>query len=78
MIELDRKIGHKSVMSIRKFFIDRDAPSLLVDQAIHGMEGIGDARDEGSDGMDHLFVVAFSVDGSAALLLSVYMYFIRG
>ena len=31
MIELDRKIGHKSVMSIRKFFIDRDAPSLLVD-----------------------------------------------
>ena len=58
--------------------MDRYEPSHLVDQAIHGMEGIGDARDEGSDGMDHLFVVAFSVDGSAALLLSVYMYFIRG
>ena len=43
MIELDRNIGHKSVMSISEFFIDRDEPSDLVDQAIHDMEVIGDA-----------------------------------
>ena len=29
-IELYRKIGHNSVMSIRKFFIDRDEPAHLV------------------------------------------------
>ena len=45
MIELDRKIGHKSVMSIHKWFIDRDEPAYLVDQAIYDMEGIGDAID---------------------------------
>ena len=38
MIEFDRNIGHKSVMSIRKFFMDRDNPSHQVDQAIHDME----------------------------------------
>ena len=31
IIELDRKIGHNSVMSICEFFIDRDEPDQLVD-----------------------------------------------
>ena len=31
MIELYKKIGHKSVMSIRKLFIDRDGPAHIVD-----------------------------------------------
>ena len=31
LIEFYRKIGHKSVMSIREFFIDRDEPAHLVD-----------------------------------------------
>ena len=30
IIELDRKIGHKGVMSIRQLFIDRDEPARLV------------------------------------------------
>ena len=47
MIELDRKIGYKSVMSIRKFFIDRFELDHLVDQAIHDMEVIGGASSEG-------------------------------
>ena len=47
MIELDRNIGHNSVMSICEFFVDRDDPSHLVDQVIHVMEGIGDASAEG-------------------------------
>ena len=42
MIELDRKIGHKSVMSIYEFLIDRDDLAHLVDQAIHYMEGTGE------------------------------------
>ena len=37
MIELEKKIGHKSVMSIRELFIDRDDPSHLVDQVIRDM-----------------------------------------
>ena len=41
MIELDRKIGHNSVMSIREFFVDTDEPSHLVDQFIRDMGGIG-------------------------------------
>ena len=30
IIELDRKIGHKSVMSIRELSIDRDEPAHLL------------------------------------------------
>ena len=67
MIELDRNIGHNSVMSIREFFIDRDEPAHLVDQVIHDMEGIGDTSAEGGNRMGQLFAAAFSVDGSAAL-----------
>ena len=67
MIELDRKIGHKSVMSIRELFIDRYEPAHLVDQVIHDMEVIGDASAEGSNGMGQLFAVDFLVDGSAEL-----------
>ena len=58
-IELDRKIGHKSVMSICKFFIDRDEPAHLVYQAIHDMEGIVDPSDEGSNDMDRFFCGEF-------------------
>ena len=78
MIELDRKIGHKSVMSICWFFIGRDDPAHLADQVIHDMEGIGDASDEGSNGMDQLLAVDLSVDGSSALWVSVYMGFLHG
>ena len=67
MIELNRKIGHKSVMSIREFFIDRDETAHLVDQVIHYMEGIGHASAEGANGMGQLFAAALSVDGSSAL-----------
>ena len=67
IIELDRKIGHKSVMSIHKFFIDRDETAHLLDQAIHDMEGIGYASTEGANGMDQLFTAALLVDGEAAL-----------
>ena len=67
MVELDRKIGHKSVMSIREFFMDRDEPAHLVDQAIHDMEGIGDTSAEGANGMDQLSAASFSVNGAAAL-----------
>ena len=52
MIELGRKIGHKSFMSIRKFFMDKDEPAHLVDQEIRDMKGIGDASDEGDNGVD--------------------------
>ena len=55
MIELERKIGHNTVMSIFEWFIDRDEPAYLVDQVIHYMEGIGDTSDEGSNRMGQLF-----------------------
>ena len=47
IIELDRKIGHESVISICEFFIDRDDLAHLVDQVIHVMEVIGYASAEG-------------------------------
>ena len=67
MIELDRKIGCNSVMSVRELFIDIYEPSHLVDQVIHDMEGIGDTSSEGSNRMGQFFTAALSVDGSAAL-----------
>ena len=67
MIELDRKISYKSVMSIRELFIDRYEPAHLVDQVIHDMEVIRDTSAEGSNGMGQLFAAALSVDGAAAL-----------
>ena len=67
MIELDRKIGHNSVMSIRKLFIDRDDPAHLVDQVIRDMEGIEDKSDGGGNRMGQLFMADFPVDGSASL-----------
>ena len=67
MIELDTKIIHKSVMSIRKLFIDRDEPAHLVEQVIHDMEGIGDVSAKGGNGMDQFLVADLSVDGAVAL-----------
>ena len=67
MIELDRNIGHKSVMSIHEFFMDREDLDHLVDQAIHDMQGIGDASDEGVNGMHQFFAADLSVNGAAAL-----------
>ena len=67
MIELDRKIGHKSVMSIHEFFVDRDEPYHLVYQEIYDMEGIREASAEGGNGMDQLFEADLLVDGSAAI-----------
>ena len=55
MIELDRKIGHKIIMSIRKLFMDRDEPAYLAYQEINDMEGIRDAISEGNNGIDQLF-----------------------
>ena len=78
MIELDRNIGHNIVMYIRELFIDRDDPADLVDQVIHYMEGIGDTSDEGSNRMGQLFTEDLLVDGSAALLVSVYITFLHG
>ena len=78
MIELARKIGHNSIMPIREFFIDIDEPAHLVDQVIHGMEGIGDTRAEGANRMGQLLTASFSVDGYAALWVSVYMTFMHG
>ena len=52
MIELYRKIGNKSVMSICELFIDRDDLDHLLDQAIHDMKVIGDASTEGANGTD--------------------------
>ena len=51
MIELDRNIGHNSVISIRELFIDRYEPAYLVDQVIHVMELTGDTIAEGANGM---------------------------
>ena len=45
MIDLDRNIGHKSVMYICQLFINRDKLSHQVYQVIHNMEVIGDASD---------------------------------
>ena len=67
IIEVDTKIGHKYVMAISRFFMDRDDPDHLVDQMIHDMEGIGDSIAEVANIMDNCFVIYFSVDGSATL-----------
>ena len=67
MVELDRNIGHKSVMSIQGFFIDRYEPAHLVDQVIHDMELIGESSSEGGNGMGQLFTADLPVDGAAAL-----------
>ena len=75
IIEVDMKIGHKNVMAISSFFMDRDDPDHLLDQAIHYLERIGDTIAEGANGMDHLFMETLSVDGPAALWVSVYMHF---
>ena len=77
-LNLDRKTGHKSVMYIRKFFMDRDELYHLVDQAIHDMEGIVDASDEGSNGMGQFFADSLLVGIAVAVLVSVYMRFIHG
>ena len=78
MIQLDRTIGHKSVMSICEFSIDRDEPAHLVDQVINNMEGIRDASDEGANGTGQLFAVVFFPDRSAALWVLVYLPFLHG
>ena len=78
MIELDRKIGNKSVMSIWKLFIDRYELSHLVDQTIHEMEGIGDASSEEASGMDQFFAAALLVDVAVTLWVSVDICFLHG
>ena len=62
IIELDRKTGHKSVMSIREFLVDRYEPVHLVDQVIRDMEVIGCASSEGANTMDQLFSETFPVN----------------
>ena len=57
--------------------MDRYEPSHLVDQAIHGMEGIGEKSAYGDNGMDQLFAAALSVDGAAVLWVLVYMPFLH-
>ena len=67
MIELERKIGHNSVMSIHELFIDRDDMVHIVKQVIHDMEVIGDTSTEGTNSMGQLFAAALSINRSAAL-----------
>ena len=67
IIEGDMKIGHKHVMDISSFFMDRDDMDHLVNQMIYDMEGIGDSGAKGYNGMDNVFVVDLSVDVSATL-----------
>ena len=76
--DFDRKIGHKSVMSIREFLVDRYEPVHLVDQVIRDMEVIGYASSEGANTMDQLFSETFPVNWAASLWVSVYMWFIHG
>ena len=78
IIELDRNIGHNSVMSICEFFIDRYDPDHLVDQVIHDMEGIGDTSTKEANRMGQLFVASLSINRSSALSVSVYFPFIHG
>ena len=75
---MDRKIGHKSAMSIRKSFMDRDEPAHLVDQTIHDMEGNGDEISEGGKVMYQLFAASLLVIGASMISVSVYMYFLHG
>ena len=67
IIELDKNIGHKIVMSISGLFIDIYEPAHIVCQEISDMEGTGYTSAEGGDGMGQLFVADISVDGAAAL-----------
>ena len=67
IIQLDRNIGNKNVTFIRELFIDRDETAHLVDQAIHDMDGIGDARSDGANGMDNLYAADFLVDGASVI-----------
>ena len=67
MIELDRNIDHKSVISICKFFVDIDEPDHLVEQVIHDMEGIGYSSADGDNGMDQFSTAALSLYGDVAL-----------
>ena len=67
MVEFDRNIGHKSVMSIRELFMDRYEPTHPLYQAINDMERIGDASAEGKKIMDQFLALDLSVDGSATL-----------
>ena len=78
MIELDRNVGHNRVMSIYELFIDRDDTAHLVDQVIHDVEGIGNTSAEETNQMGQFFTAAFSVNGYAALWVSVYMTFMHG
>ena len=54
-------------MSICEFFIDRYDTDHLVDQAVHYMEGIGDASYEGDNGMDKFFWGDLLVGGAVTL-----------
>ena len=67
IIELDKNIGHKIVMSISGLFIDIYEPAHIVDQEISDTEGTGYTSAEGGDGMGQLLVADISVDGAAAL-----------
>ena len=63
---MDRKIGHKSVMFICQFFINRDEPDHLVDQAINDMEGITDASaDWGNDMNNDKYTVVLQFLGDS-------------
>ena len=59
MIELVRKISHKSVMSICEFFMDRNEPAHLADWVIHETEGIGYASYDGGQWNGSVFCSIF-------------------
>ena len=62
MIESDRNIVHKSVMSICELFMDRDEPAHLVYQRIHDIKVIVNTSAEGYNDTYQLFAESVSVD----------------
>ena len=75
IIEVEMKIGHKRVMAISRFFMDRDDPDHLVDQMIYDMEGIRDTIAEVANIMDNYFVIYFfSRWIRHALSVSIYVF----
>ena len=68
-IELNRNIGHKSVMSICELSIDRDDPDHILYQVIHDKEVILYASAKGFNGMVQLFTEALLNYGAAVLLV---------
>ena len=58
-LDCTERLVTKSVMSIHYLFMDIYDLAHLLDQAIHGMEGIGGASSKGDNWMDQFFCGGF-------------------